>query len=161
MGPLLGILSAAGTAASIGYCGVAVRAALRFRRSRAVSTSTANLPPVSILKPLKGTDTEMYENLRTHCLQNYSEYEILFGTSDPDDPATAVVQKLQREFPNRRILLLHCDKILGANGKVSNLAQMAAVASYDVLLVNDSDIRVASDSLLPAAPALEQPAVAI
>lgn len=101
----------------------------------------------------------MYENLRTHCLQNYSEYEVLFGTSDPDDPATAVVQKLQREFPNRRILLLHCDKILGANGKVSNLAQMAAVASYDVLLVNDSDIRVGTDYLQTVVRDLEQPGV--
>ncbi len=101
----------------------------------------------------------MYENLRTHCLQNYSEYEILFGTSDPDDPATAVVQKLQREFPNRRILLLHCDKILGANGKVSNLAQMAAVASYDVLLVNDSDIRIGTDYLQTVVRDLEQPGV--
>jgi ceramide glucosyltransferase len=159
MCPLLGILSAAGTAASIGYCAVAVRAALRFRRSRAVSTVNANLPPVSILKPLKGTDPEMYENLRSHCVQNYPEYEILFGTSDPDDSATAAVQKLQREFPNRRILLLHCDKALGANGKVSNLAQMAAVASYDVLLVNDSDIRVGTGYLQTVVRDLEQPGV--
>jgi ceramide glucosyltransferase len=101
----------------------------------------------------------MYENLRSHCVQNYPEYEILFGTSDPNDPATAVVQKLQREFPNRRILLLHCDKILGANGKVSNLAQMAAVASYDVLLVNDSDIRVGTGYLQTVVHELEQPSV--
>jgi ceramide glucosyltransferase len=101
----------------------------------------------------------MYENLRSHCVQNYPEYEIFFGISDPDDSATAVVQKLQREFPNRRILLLHCDKALGANGKVSNLAQMAAVASYDVLLVNDSDIRVGTGYLQTVVRDLEQPGV--
>ena len=35
------------------------------------------LPPLSILKPLKGTDPEMYESFRSHCLQDYPEYEII------------------------------------------------------------------------------------
>ena len=61
------------------------------------------LPPVSILKPLKGTDPEMYESFRSHCLQDYPEYEIIFGVSDPDDPAVDSVKQLQREFPDRRI----------------------------------------------------------
>src|SRR5271157_4531807 len=58
------------------------------------------LPPVSILKPLKGTDPDIYESFRSHCLQDYPEYEIIFGVSDPADPAVASVQQLQREFPD-------------------------------------------------------------
>src|ERR1700691_4332417 len=42
-------------------------------------------PPVSILKPLKGADPEKYESFRSHCLQDYLEYEIIFGVSDPND----------------------------------------------------------------------------
>jgi ceramide glucosyltransferase len=105
------------------------------------------LPPISVLKPLKGTDPEIYESFRSHCLQDYPEYEIIFGVSDSNDPAIQSVKALQREFPDRRIQLLISPKILGANVKVSNLAQMLPEARYDYLIVNDSDIRVAPDYL--------------
>jgi ceramide glucosyltransferase len=106
-----------------------------------------SLPPVSILKPLKGTDPDIYESFRSHCLQDYPEYEIIFGVSDPDDPAVASVRQLQREFPERVIQLLVSPNKLGANVKVSNLEQMLPVARYQHLLVNDSDIRVERDYL--------------
>ncbi len=105
------------------------------------------LPPISILKPLKGTDPEIYESFRSHCLQDYPEYEIIFGVSEADDPAIESVKRLQREFPDRRIQLLVSPKTLGANVKVSNLAQMLTEARYDHLIVNDSDIRVEADYL--------------
>jgi ceramide glucosyltransferase len=103
---------------------------------------TRDLPPVSILKPLKGIDPEIYESFRSHCLQDYPEYEIIFGLSDPNDPAIESVKELQREFPTRRIELVVSPKIMGANVKVSNLAQMLTQARYGYLIVNDSDIRV-------------------
>jgi ceramide glucosyltransferase len=107
----------------------------------------AILPGISILKPLKGADPEMYESFRSHCVQDYPEYEIIFGVSDPNDSAIENVKRLQRDFPERRIQLLVCEKILGANVKVSNLTQMLPLAQYDYLIVNDSDIRVQSDYL--------------
>ena len=101
-----------------------------------------HLPPISILKPLKGTDPEMYESFRSHCLQDYPEYEIIFGVSDSDDPAIDSVRELQQEFPKLRIQLVVSSQIQGANVKVSNLAQMMTEARHDHLIVNDSDIRV-------------------
>src|SRR5947209_14156527 len=99
------------------YYAICVWAAFRFRARQASATSSNHfLPPVSILKPLKGTDPEMYESFRSHCLQDYPEYEIIFGVNDPGDPAAALVERLQREFPNRAIRLVHCDKNLGVNG---------------------------------------------
>lgn len=121
--------------------------------------TVSTLLPVSILKPLKGTDPEMYESFRSHCLQDYPEYEITFGVSDPDDPAIECVNKLQREFPERRIQLMVCRRILGANVKVSNLAQMLTEARYDRLIVNDSDIRVRSDYLRQVTAPLADPQV--
>ena len=120
---------------------------LREREAGGGARPTQSLPPISILKPLKGTDPEIYESFRSHCLQDYPEYEIIFGVSDPDDPAIESVQELQAEFPNRRIQLMVCPKILGANVKVSNLTQMVSEAHYDYLIVNDSDIRVEPDYL--------------
>src|SRR5207302_2118413 len=114
-------------------------AAFSQRRQRPSLPVQANLPPVSILKPLKGTDPEIYDCFRSHCLQDYPEYEIIFGVSDPKDPAVASVRQLQREFPQRKIALVICPKVLGANVKVSNLAQMLSDARYEHLIVNDSD----------------------
>ncbi|MFZ1011140.1 MAG: bacteriohopanetetrol glucosamine biosynthesis glycosyltransferase HpnI [Candidatus Sulfotelmatobacter sp.] len=144
------IVALFGTASSSIYYLLCVWTAAGFVRERKAARearsvegrSTPFLPPVSILKPLKGVDPEIYQSFRSHCLQDYPEYEIIFGVSDPNDPAIESVKQLQAEFPGRRIHLVHCPKILGANVKVSNLAQMLADTRYDHLIVNDSDIRV-------------------
>lgn len=115
---------------------------------------SAEMPAVSILKPLKGTDPEMYEGFRSHCLQDYPNYEIIFGVSDPSDPAVGSVEALRKEFPQRSIQLIICSKILGANVKVSNLEQMVQAARYECLIVNDSDIRVEPDYLRRVVPPL-------
>ena|SRR6266849_5487877 len=128
------------------YCLLCLRSAVAFLRERKAADRSVRptqfLPPVSILKPLKGTDPGIYECFRSHCLQDYPEYEIIFGVSNANDPAAASVRQLQNEFPRRDIRLVVCSEALGANAKVSNLAQMLPVARYQHLIVNDSDIRV-------------------
>jgi ceramide glucosyltransferase len=104
-------------------------------------------PPVSILKPLRGTDRQMYESFRSHCLQEYPQYEIIFGVNNANDEAVAEVERLRCEFPEREIRLVVCSEVLGSNRKVSNLAQMMRVAKYNHILINDSDIRVQPDYL--------------
>jgi ceramide glucosyltransferase len=147
---VLQFIAVAGCLCSSAYyliCLWSVRGFLRGRRANRNVQPTHGLPPVSILKPLKGTDPDIYESFRSHCLQDYPEYEIVFGVSEADDPAVASVQQLQREFPERAIRLVVCSQKLGANVKVSNLEQMLAAARYQHLLVNDSDIRVERDYL--------------
>jgi ceramide glucosyltransferase len=132
------------------YYLVCLYSAIAFLRQRDADRSARAAqfsPPVSILKPLKGTDPEIYESFRSHCLQDYPEYEIIFGVSDPADPAVASVEQLQQEFPDVAIRLMVCTEILGPNVKVSNLEQMVQTAQYQHLVVNDSDIRVESDYL--------------
>ncbi len=144
------IISVVGIGSSSIYYLLCLWSAAKFLREREADEGcrpTHALPPISILKPLKGTDPQMYESFRSHCLQDYPEFEIIFGVTDPNDPAIESVTKLQREFPNRRIQLVVSPKILGANVKVSNLAQMLAEARHDYLIVNDSDIRVEPDYL--------------
>jgi len=137
--------------ASIFYYVLCMWSAAAFLREQKTAGNrvypTPTLPGVSILRPLKGTDPEMYESLRSHCVQDYPEYEILFGVSEADDPALEFVKRLKQEFPKHAIRILVCEKKLGANIKVSNLAQMAREAKYDILVVSDSDIRVPSDYL--------------
>jgi ceramide glucosyltransferase len=120
---------------------------LRGRKADRSVRPAQTLLPVSILKPLKGTDPDIYESFRSHCRQDYPEYEIIFGVSEPNDPAVKLVEQLKSEFPQLAIRLMVCPKQLGTNIKVSNLAQMLAQARYEHLIVNDSDIRVEGDYL--------------
>jgi ceramide glucosyltransferase len=154
------VIAVVGALSSIAYHFLALYSAAAFLRKRRVGTSTsvADLPPVSILKPLKGIDPGMYESFRTHCLQNYPAYEIIFGVSDPNDPAITEVERLKREFPERNIQLMVCAKHLGANIKISNLVQMLPAARYEHLIVNDSDIRVPPDYLQTVIAPLADPA---
>lgn len=143
------LLCAAITLASTAYCLFSTWAGLKFVRQSVKSSSPPDdLPTVSILKPLKGADPEMYEALRSHCVQDYpAEYEIVFGINEAHDPAVQVVNRLIAEFPDRKIRMMVCEERLGANGKVSSLAQLVPVAEHEFFLVNDSDIHVAPDYL--------------
>ena len=158
----LAAISACATLASIGYCLLCTWAGMKFvRRRNPVDFVSSDLPSVSILKPLKGTDPEMYEALRSHCAQDYPEYEILFGVTSADDAAGAAVERLIAEFPQRKIRLVLCGKRLGANGKVSSLAQLVPQAAHEFLLVNDSDIVVRPDYLRIVMTEVAQPGVGL
>jgi ceramide glucosyltransferase len=150
-------IAVAGVASSIGYYALCLWSAASFireRRDLQIDRQNGFAPPVSILKPLKGMDPQLYEALRSHCRQDYPEYEIIFGVSDANDPALALVCRLQQEFPHTTIQCIVCDKKLGANTKVSNLAQMLPAARYDYLIVNDGDICVPADYLQYVIPPL-------
>ena len=154
------ILAALGALTSLGYYALCLWSAVSFLRERQAGEGarpTQPVPPVSILKPLKGTDPEMYESLRSHCQQDYPEYEIIFGVSDANDPALQFVERVTAEFPERAIVVVLCSEKLGANTKISNLAQMLPKARYEHLIVNDSDIRVEPDYLRRVAAPLADP----
>src|ERR1700736_5457651 len=100
-------------------------------------------PDVSILKPVKGVDPQMYAGLVSHCRQMYAgSFEIIFGVSSLDDPAVGEIERLRAEFPECAIRLVECRERLGTSGKVSNLVQMLREARFDHVLINDSDICV-------------------
>lgn len=131
----------------IAYYALCIWSAIAFWIEVGPRASSNFAPGITILKPVHGTDPGAYESFRSHCLQQYPEYEIVFGVSDMTDPAVPLVQQLMREFPERKIKLIACPQPLGMNRKVSNLVQMLPHASYDYLLVNDGDIRVPEEYL--------------
>src|ERR1700758_2462018 len=100
-------------------------------------------PDVSILKPVKGVDPQMYAGLVSHCRQQYAgNFEIIFGVSSLDDPAVEVIERLRTEFPDRAIRLVECRERLGTSGKVSNLVQMPREGGDGHVGVNETDILI-------------------
>lgn len=126
-----------------GFAGIyqvlALIAGLRHLRRR--DPATEFRPPISVLKPVRGLDPGFYEAIRSHATQDYDEFELLFGVSDPGDPAIPEIRRLQAEFPRLRIELINCLDD-APNPKVAKLIGLAKHARFPVMLVNDSDIRV-------------------
>ena len=102
----------------------------------------ASPEPVSILKPLSGLDPGLESNLRTFFEQDYPAFEILFAVREPDDPAGAVVKKLQQEYPEIPARLLVTGESPYPNAKVHSLSVVLAAATNDLVVMSDSDTRV-------------------
>ncbi len=104
-------------------------------------------PPISNLKPIRGVDPDAYENFASLCQQDYPEYELLFCVSSASDPVVSVLERLQRDFPNRLIRIIYRASDNASNDKVAKLARLVNEARHEVLVINDSDVRVAADYL--------------
>jgi len=104
-------------------------------------------PSVTVLKPLCGAEPGLYDNLRSFCLQDYANFQIVFGMRDSSDPALAVVERLIAEFPHLAIDVVVNAQQHGCNRKVSNLINMMECAQHDVLVIADSDAFVGPDYL--------------
>jgi len=122
--------------------------------------SPAFAPPVTLLKPLKGCDPATESCLRSWVTQDYAgPVQILFGVASADDPVCPLVRALIQEFPGRDAELVVCGPLLGANLKVSKLAQLGPLAKHDLLLISDADVHVPPDFLANVVAPLEETSV--
>jgi ceramide glucosyltransferase len=150
-------------AAALAVCGaiynlLAIVAAVRFRVGKTLLTDYK--PPVSILKPVRGRDAGFYEAIRSHAVQQYPEFELIFGSADVDDPAFEDVERLRGEFPHIPMRTVHTQND-APNGKVGSLEIMAREARHQVLLINDGDILVRPDYLARVVGMLADPTVGL
>lgn len=136
-------------AGSLVYCVLTVIAAARYRAVRPAKPDA--LPPISVLKPLAGVDLGLEDNLRSFFEQKYPEFELLFGVRTADDPAIPLVERLRTAYARIPSRLIVSGEPPYPNAKVYSLDHMAAAAQHDILLMADSDVRVAPDLLLTAA----------
>jgi ceramide glucosyltransferase len=120
-----------------------------------------HFPPVSILKPVRGPDPHFYEAIRSHAIQDYPNYEIVFGVRDLADPCVADIERLKAEFPDRDIRLVVTSHRKALNRKVGTLVDLAAGARYSIMVVNDGDVRVPKDYLRRVVAPLENPQVGL
>jgi ceramide glucosyltransferase len=149
-GTLLGI-------AGLAYLILAIRATSRFRERAEFGSEPRN--GVSVLKPVHGDGAHLYESLRSFCLQDYAKYEVIFGAHTPEDPAITIVNRLISEHPHLDLRLVVDGSLAGPNRKASNLANIAKVAKYDLILLSDSDVRVDQHCVASMAAPFDDPSV--
>jgi ceramide glucosyltransferase len=117
------------------------------KRKRGPAGQIPNYSPVSILKPLKGLDDNLFDNLSSFCTQDYPTYEILFCLQDFNDPAYKVAKKVQDKYPNRNISLVIEKCNVGLNPKVNNLIPAYRKARHPYVLISDSNVLVGENYL--------------
>jgi ceramide glucosyltransferase len=145
-------------AGGLSYCLIAI-SAVRRRRRIAPEMISAPCVPFSLLKPLRGAESELESCLATFFRQDYPAYEILFAVREESDPAVAVVNRLKRQYPHIPVRLLLTGVPPYANAKVYSLEKMAEAARYSILIITDSDASVAPDYLSAMARDFAEPEV--
>lgn len=164
---LLFWIAAVGSLTSTIYCMMVIVAAIRFglrrrREDRAASVSSF-LPPVSVLKPLHGTEEGLQRNLETFFEQDYPEFELLFCARHDSDAGLQLAQEIGKRYPHVSAKYMTCGEPPPRfhNAKVFSLAKMDSAASYDLYITSDADARVAPDYLRKMVQNLKDPNVGL
>lgn len=118
-------------------------------------------PPISILKPLKGADPSLLDNLASLAEQDYPCFEIVLGCEDVLDPALGVARELSVRYPDVPMTIVCGGRPIGVNPKVNNLKQLEAAARHDHLVISDADVRVGPGYLRALAAETADPRVGL
>lgn len=132
---------------ALGIYGLAVLSTLRHRRHQKPLPESA-LPPISLLKPVKGVEESLEQNLRSLYEQAYeAPMEMVFASTERDDPALAVARRVAADYPHVTSKFVLSDEHFGLNPKVANLSGALRAASHDWVLQSDANVQVAPDYL--------------
>ena len=141
--------------------GLAVLQHLVLRRHRSERPGLpATLPGISVLKPLCGVDEGLAESLAAFAALDYPRYEVVLGVRDRRDAAWPVAEAAVAQWPGRFRLVIQRGEP-GLNPKVNQLMGMADAARHDVLVVSDSNVRVAPGYLAEIAWHLQDEGVGL
>ncbi len=158
-------VGAVGTVTSTIYCGMVVVAAVRFglRKRREDREPAEFLPPVSMLKPLHGTEPGMERNLETFFEQDYPEFELLFCARQETDAGLELARRVGARYPGVKARYVTCGEPMPRfhNAKVYSLAKLDSVAQYDDFVTSDADVRVTPVYLRRMVQSLRDPQVGL
>ncbi|MEJ2020561.1 MAG: ceramide glucosyltransferase [Maritimibacter sp.] len=112
----------------------------------------ADLPFVTLVRPVCGVDRFDPETLGSSFDQDYPDYEILFCAAREDDPAVALVQSLIDAHPEAKAQLLIGEDYISANPKLNNMAKGYHAAQSDLVCITDSNLMLPPDYLRQLMP---------
>lgn len=130
-----------GLLSSTVYLFLVLEAARRFRSTRPKAIASS-FPRVTVLKPLHGLEPFLERNLESFFVQDYPDFEIVFGARDAADPALKIVESLQRKYSRIKTRVVLSGEPGYPNAKVFALENMTSDAAADYLVITDSDVCV-------------------
>jgi ceramide glucosyltransferase len=163
---LLG-LALLGTVTSSIYCVMVVAAAVRFglrrQRERKAARVSEFLPPISVLKPMHGTEPGMETNLVSFFEQEYPEFELLFCARHETDEGLKLARRVAERYPQVNARFVTCGEPPESfhNAKVYSLMKLDSVAQHELYVTSDSDARVERGYLREMVQYLKQPGVGL
>ena len=146
-------VAAVGLLGSFVFLGLAIVAAIRFRKRstqrqrEALFFPAEQLPPVTIFKPVHGMEERLEENLASFFQQDYPDYEIIIGARSEDDPAIVLAQEIANRYPKIKSRVVASGPPEWPNAKIFTLDKMIPLSKNDFFVISDSDVRVDRDFL--------------
>jgi len=124
-------------------------AVLRFRNQPVITAQpfVSEWPSVTILKPVCGLEKNQRASLRSTCLQDYPEFQVVFSVQDPNDPVIPLLKEIQLEFGAEKVSVAIKNVQAGANKKINNMLGALPFARNDILVISDSDVLLKPDYL--------------
>ncbi|MDW5264955.1 MULTISPECIES: glycosyltransferase [Acidobacteriaceae] len=154
-----------GSVTSTIYCLMVMAAAARFglRKRREDAAETTFLPPLSVLKPLHGTEPGMERNLESFFEQDYPEFELLFCARHDTDEGLRLARRVAERYPHVDAKFVTCGEPQPKfhNAKVYSLAKLDSVARHELYITSDADVRVTRDYLRRMVQNLKDPHVGL
>jgi ceramide glucosyltransferase len=121
------------------------------------SNSRSDKEGISILKPLKGIDPGLKENLESFFKIEYPNFEIIFSVANGSDPAVPLVHDLIKKHPKVNAKLVISNRTVGFNPKVNNLMTPYENVANDLIVVSDSNVFVTPNYLNEIADEFQDP----
>jgi ceramide glucosyltransferase len=139
------------------YLLLAIGVTLLAKRARG---GLARPEPVTILKPLHGSEPGLAECLGSFCQQGYpAPIQLVFAAADAGDTALVAAREVKVKFPALPAVIVAGGTVHGTNAKISNLINMERYAAHDILIAADSDILVGPDFIALIVELLQKPGV--
>jgi ceramide glucosyltransferase len=132
-------LAAAWWLVAIGFLSLSIAAAMlqpvvQRRRARG-----KDLPPVSLVVPIKALDPGFHQAQQSLLSQSYPEAELLVSAAEDDSPALAAIRQIVSLYPAIPTRILRSSSRFAASPKLNNLVEPFREARHDLIFMKDSN----------------------
>jgi ceramide glucosyltransferase len=157
------VVALVGTLTSTIFLGLTIAGTIRFHaaasRAKRVPVNSANLPPVSVLKPIHGLEANLDKNIESFFRQEYPSYEILFAADEAGDPALELAKEISTRYQQIPCRFLVTGRPPWPNPPAYCYFRLAEVALNEILVTSDSDVEVSPNYLREVVAPLLEPQV--